>query len=139
MSRKTEEIRRCIEERGIEEFSRSSGPGGQHVNKTSSKVTLKIPLSELPVRTEEIRRIEHLLSGRMNSEGELVIRSSETRSQTNNRKRAYERALQLIVSALAPEKKRRPTSPSRGSKERRLESKKRRGDKKRLRKPPQER
>lgn len=139
MSRKTEEIRRCIEENGIEEFSRSGGPGGQHVNKTSSKVTLKIPLSELPVTTEELRRIEHLLSGRINSEGELIIRSSETRSQANNRKRAYERAEQLIVSALTPVKSRRPTSPSRGSKERRLESKKKRGEKKRLRKPPGER
>ncbi|MFO7850197.1 MAG: alternative ribosome rescue aminoacyl-tRNA hydrolase ArfB [Spirochaetia bacterium] len=139
MSRRAENIRRCIEEIGEEEFSRSGGPGGQHVNKTNSKVTLKIPLSELPVGEDELRRVEHLLSGRINSSGELIIRSSETRSQASNRKRAYERAVQLIMSALSPKKARRPTSPSKGSKERRLENKKRRGEKKRLRKPPGDR
>ncbi len=131
-----EEIRRRIEEGAIEDFSRSGGPGGQHVNKTNSKVTLRIPISILPIAEEERQRLSHLLSGRINGEGELVIRSSETRSQRSNRRRAYERAAALVSSAIQAPKQRRPSSPSRAAKERRLQEKRRRGERKKYRRSP---
>ena len=131
-----EQLRSHIEDRAEEEFSGSGGPGGQNVNKTSSKVTLKISVAELPLTPEEQQRVEKTLSGRINGEGELVIRSSETRSQTANRRRAYERAASLIASAAVPQKTRKKTKPSKAAKQRRLEKKRRRGEKKRLRKPP---
>lgn len=131
-----DKIYRHIEEHAEEEFSRSGGPGGQHVNKTSSKVTLRIPIAVLPLPPEERNRVEEALSGRITTEGDLIIHSSETRSQAGNRQRAYERAASLIASAAAPPKKRKKTKPSRAAKERRLEKKRKRGEKKRLRKPP---
>ena len=131
-----ERLRRSIENNAVEEFSRSGGPGGQHVNKSNTKVTLKVPLSSLPVQDEERQRVGHMLAGKINAEGEIVIQSSETRSQAENRRRACERAARLIDSALTPKKKRRPTGPSRAAKERRLQKKRRRGEKKRYRKPP---
>ncbi len=127
----------AIERTATERFSGSGGPGGQHVNKTSSKVSLRVPLSELPLNEDEHQRAAHLLSGRMTEKGELLIHSSETRSQAGNRRRAYERAADLILEAIVPRKKRKPTRPTRAAKERRVEKKKRRGEKKRLRKPPE--
>jgi ribosome-associated protein len=134
--KREEEIRQRIEEKASEDFSRSGGPGGQHVNKTNSKVTLRIPLSILPIGEEERRRLSHVLSERINAEQELVIRSSETRSQRSNRRRAYERAAALIVAAIHAPSRRRPSSPSRAAKERRLQEKRRRGERKKFRRPP---
>jgi ribosome-associated protein len=132
-----DELLEAIERVATERFSGSGGPGGQHVNKTSSKVTLRVPLSELPLSAEEQERAAHRLSGRVNETGELIIHSSDTRSQTGNRRRAHERAADLILESIVPRKKRKPTRPTRAAKERRMESKKRRGEKKRLRKPPE--
>ena len=130
-------LMQAIERTATERFSGSGGPGGQHVNKTSSKVTLRVPLSELPLSEEEHERAAQTLSGRVNETGELIIHSSETRSQTGNRRRAYERAADLILQSIVARKKRKPTRPTRAAKERRVEHKKRRGEKKRLRKPPE--
>ncbi|MFP4301843.1 MAG: alternative ribosome rescue aminoacyl-tRNA hydrolase ArfB [Spirochaetaceae bacterium] len=126
-----------IRRSATEEFSRSGGPGGQNVNKTSTKVVLRVPVGELALSEEEKERVLRRLSNRLNREGELVIHSSETRSQTTNRYRAEARAYALLRDAATPQKKRRKTRPSKAARERRIEEKKRRGEKKRMRRDPE--
>lgn len=122
---------------GSYEFARSGGPGGQNVNKLNTKVVLRVPLEELDLSREERDRVRRLLANRLNQEGELVIHSSETRSQATNRERAERRALDLLEQAATPQKKRRKTRPSKAARERRIQEKKRRGEKKRLRRDPE--
>lgn len=131
-----EAVRRSIAEKATVEFARSGGPGGQNVNKLNTKVVLRVPVGELPLTEAEISRLRKVLSNRLNSEGELVIHSSETRSQSTNRRRAEDRAVALIAGATHREKPRKPTRPGRGARERRLNAKKRQGEKKRLRRDP---
>jgi len=119
----------------VEQFARSGGRGGQNVNKRSTKVELRWNVSQSTAFSdEEKERIEQVLENRINNEGDLIIVSQEERTQGQNRIRAIERLNNLVSSALIPEKERIATSPTRGSKERRLSSKKQIGDKKRLRK-----
>lgn len=110
-------------------FSRSGGPGGQNVNKVNSKVTLWFNISASPSLTPEQK---HLLitrlSARLTREGDLQLSSSEQRSQQANRQAVLVRLQGLLRQALVVRKVRRPTKPSRGAKERRLHSKKRRGN-----------
>ncbi len=117
-------LKEWIKINGDISFARSGGPGGQHVNKTETKAVLKIPVDKLPLTDENKEILKDKLSGRINSEGELVIHSSEERSQSRNREIAEERAASLIMSALVRKKKRRLTKPSRASNERRIKSKK---------------
>jgi ribosome-associated protein len=118
-------------------FSRSSGPGGQGVNTADSRAELvwdaarSIALS--PVQRE---RVLERLSGRL-AGGVLTIAASEFRAQLRNREAARARLAALVADALRPPPaKRRPTTPSRGAKERRLKAKQQRTDIKRLRRPP---
>ncbi len=117
--------------------SRSSGPGGQHVNKVNTKVELRfnIPLSELLTEEEKAILVQKL-KNKINKDGELIIVSQENRSQYKNKEDAIEKFLDLLKKAFTPVKKRRPSKPTRASKERRLEGKKLVSEKKTQRKKP---
>src|SRR4051794_22854729 len=111
-----------------ERFSRSSGPGGQGVNTADSRVELSFDVAHSPAVPEWLRpRMLRRLEGRL-SDGVLRVTASEHRAQLQNRAAARERLARLLRdAAAAPPPIRRPTKPTRGSKERRIEDKKRRG------------
>jgi ribosome-associated protein len=115
-----------------ERFSRSSGPGGQSVNTTDSRVELSFDVLRSPSITEPLReRLLSRLEGRL-VDGVLTVVASEPRSQLQNRMAARERLADLLRRAAAPPpRSRRPTRPSRGARERRLADKRRRSDVKR--------
>lgn len=115
-----------------ERFSRSSGPGGQGVNTTDSRVELSFDLAASPGLPEALRaRALDRLAGRLVN-GVLTVTASEHRAQLANREAARERMAALLRAAIAPPpKRRRPTRPSRAAKERRLAEKKRRSQRKR--------
>jgi ribosome-associated protein len=117
-----------------ERFSRSSGPGGQSVNTTDSRVELSWDLLRSPSVPEAVRdRMIDRLAGRL-VDGVLTVVASEQRSQLQNRMAARDRLADLLRSAAAPPPRaRRPTRPSRGARERRLADKRRRADVKRHR------
>lgn len=120
-------------------FSRASGPGGQSVNTTDSRVELSFDLAASAVFGPTLKkRALQRLAGRL-TDGVLTVTASEHRSQLRNRKAAEIRLAQMLEQAIAPPPRvRRPTKPSRTSSERRLASKRRRADVKRLRRPVDE-
>ncbi len=112
-------------------FSASSGPGGQHVNKTESKVTLFFDIAHSPSLNEEARaRLLHKLANRLDKEGVLQIQVQESRSQLKNRETAVSRLQQLLAEALKRPKPRRKTKPSPTAREKRLQEKKQHSQKK---------
>ena len=118
-----------------ERFSRSSGPGGQGVNTTDSRVELVWDLGSSSLPADVLDRLRRRLGSRLSGD-ELIVAASERRSQLRNREAARERMAQLVRGALAPPPPpRRPTRPSRGATERRMESKRRRAETKRRRRP----
>jgi ribosome-associated protein len=118
-------------------FSRASGPGGQGVNTTDSRVELSFDLARSPSVPEPLRtRAVQRLAGRL-VDGVLTVVASEHRSQLRNRDAARERLAVALRAATAPDPpKRRPTRPSAGAKRRRMDAKTRRGQIKRLRGRP---
>jgi ribosome-associated protein len=106
-------------------FSRSSGPGGQNVNKRSTKAELRAEMMQLRphMRSDAWERLCQQARGMITDEGELLIVCDEHRSQGRNRDECLTRLRTLVIAAQAVPKVRRKTKPSRGSKERRLEAK----------------
>ncbi len=123
----------------VERFSRSSGPGGQGVNTADSRVELELDVAAAGGFTEtQRRRVLRALGSRLVDDRLLVVAASEHRQQRRNRVAARDRMADLLRDAMAPPPPpRRATRPTRGSKERRLAAKKRRGDLKSARgRPP---
>lgn len=132
MSHAPREPRVAIPESEISwRFSRSGGPGGQHVNTSDTRVELIWSLESTQALTPEQReRALAALRGRL-VDGHITVVSSQYRSQLRNRDAARVRLEQLVARAIVPPRPRRATKPSRGSQVRRLDEKKRRGDLKR--------
>jgi len=117
---------------------RSSGAGGQHVNKVSSKVVLNFDLTNSQVFNEEqVALLLKNLSTRLTSDGILILHSDESRSQHKNKELVIKRFLELIQQGLKVPKKRKPTKVPRAVKLKRLSKKKQQADKKANRKPPE--
>ena len=121
----------------VERFVKASGPGGQHVNKTSSAVELRFDVRGSPSLPEDVKaRLEALAGSRLTLDGVLVLFSQGSRSQEMNRQEVRVRLAELIRRALHKPKPRRPTKPTKASKIRRVEGKVRRGGVKVLRGRP---
>ena len=116
--------------------SRAGGPGGQHVNTSSTRVELIWDVARSPSLTEQQRaRVMEKLGNRINAEGELLLAEGGSRSQQQNREAVVERFRGLLAEALHVHPPRRKTRPPRAERERRLQEKKRRSEVKRLRGP----
>ena len=124
-----------IDERELEErFIRASGPGGQNVNKLATAVQLRFDVRHSPSLPAQVRtRLERLAGRRLTRDGVLVINAQRHRTQERNRQDALERLIALIERAAVAPVPRRPTKPTAGARERRLQSKKHRGSIKDLR------
>jgi ribosome-associated protein len=115
--------------------TRSSGPGGQNINKVSTRMELRIDLNSSQIFTDEEKNILAVkLRTRINGDGELIIVSQSERSQLKNKEKAILKFYSLVEKALTPKKKRKPTRPTLASKTRRLKKKLIRSDQKSLRK-----
>jgi ribosome-associated protein len=130
----------CIPEAEIHESaSRSSGPGGQHVNKSETRVTLRWSVRDsAALGPAQRRRLLTRLAHRLTRRGQLVVHAQRFRSRSRNRAMARERLAELVGDALKVRRSRVATAPSRASQRRRLEGKRRRSDVKRRRRPPRE-
>jgi ribosome-associated protein len=118
-----------IDENDIDiSFVRASGPGGQNVNKLSTAAQLRFDTRRITLASDAATGLSRLAGQRMTKEGVIVIHAQRFRTQERNRADAIDRLLELLREALVRPTPRRPTRPTLGSKQRRLEGKKRRGD-----------
>ena len=127
-------MRECLKREVSFKTSRSSGPGGQHVNKTESKVELSWNLEESKCLSDGLKLlVKQKLASRFTDQGILLLTSEKHRSQHRNREEVTERFLEMIAASLVPARKRHPTRPTRSSVEKRIKTKKIRGEIKRSR------
>lgn len=118
-------------------YARSSGPGGQNVNKTASKATLRwSPFASRALPGDVRERFVRAFSSRLTSEGELVLQGQRYRDQARNAADCVVRLAEMLRAVAKPKRARRPTRPGRGAVERRLREKRRRGESKRERRGP---
>jgi ribosome-associated protein len=117
-------------------FVHASGPGGQHVNKASTAVELKVYVHKLSLPPGAAHRLRQSESNRINRDGAIVVQADEFRSQHKNRKAAMDRVQAMIDRALIVPKRRLATRPSRAAKQKRMNSKKKRGQLKANRRKP---
>lgn len=115
---------------------RASGPGGQNVNKRSTRVELRVDLADLALGEAATKRLRRLASHLVTEGDELILTSEDQRSQKRNRDACEDKLRDLVLAARVRPKTRKATKPTLGSKRRRLEAKKQRGELKRRRKPP---
>lgn len=118
-------------------FSRSSGPGGQNVNKVNTKVTLHWSVADAAGVPDEVkRRFQERFANRINSEGQVVLTSQRYRDQGRNVADCMNKLREMLVQVAAPPRKRKKTRPTRGSQERRLREKRAASEKKQRRASP---
>lgn len=119
------------------DFVRSSGPGGQNVNKVATTAQLRFHAARSPaIRPDVLERLRRLAGSRMTREGEILITAGRFRTQERNRRDALDRLVDLIRRAARRPKRRKPTRPTAASRERRLQEKRHRSQRKRLRDQP---
>lgn len=118
-------------------FVRSSGPGGQNVNKRSTKAQLRIAVDDIPLDERPRARFIRLCRSAITNAGELIIESDQTRSQGRNKDACMAKLKEIIQRALVEPKLRKATKPTKGSIRRRIEAKKQRAQTKQRRKPPE--
>ena len=122
-----------------ESSSRSGGPGGQHVNKVSTRITLRwAPKSSSALSEVQISRLVEALGSRLSKQGEIVIHVDGSRSQSQNRQVARERLVEIVREGIKAPTQRKKTRPTKASRLRRLDAKQRRSDIKKARRPPSE-
>jgi ribosome-associated protein len=134
----TETQKKQLETELILSASRSSGPGGQNVNKVNSRVELRFSVKNTSLFTDEEKELIFLkLKTRINLEGEIIFTSQAARTQLDNREKVIQKFFEVVEKALTVRKKRIKSEPTAASKEKRLEAKKNTGQKKLLRRLPE--
>ena len=111
------------------QYSRSSGPGGQNVNKVNTRAQLWVPIAAIAGLSEAAAlRLRRIAPSRITGEGEILIEADVERTQERNREAVFQRLRDLLEQAMKEPKRRRKTKPSRAAKEKRVKSKKKRGE-----------